>query len=101
MPGKIEPPRKKFRQAAFSENIGHCQSPSANLREIRNVGVDRHGVVGVVHHESGLGSGRLLYMLFLYIVDFHLVLLASLGIVGGKSRSLLECAIRHLGPLGF
>ena len=36
-------------------------------------------------------------MFFLDIVDFYLVLFASLGIVGGKSCGLLEGAVWHLG----
>ncbi len=64
----------------------------------RNVGVNDHGVVGIIYHESGFGPGRFFHMLFLDVVDFHLVLFAAFGIVGGESCGFLEGPVRDFLP---
>lgn len=64
-----------------------------NLFNGGNIRIDHHGIVGIVHNESGLGAGRLLHMLLLDIVDFYLILLAALGVVGGETGSLFESAV--------
>ena len=54
-------------------------------------------VIGMVNHESGRGSGYLLDVLFLDVVDFHLVVVTALGIVGGQGSGFFKETVGKVG----
>ena len=54
-------------------------------------------VIGMVNHESRCGSGYLFNVLFLDIVDFHLVIVTAFGIVGGQGTGFFKEAVGKVG----
>ena len=51
----------------------------------------------MVNHESRCGSGYLFNVLFLDIVDFHLVIVTAFGIVGGQGTGFFKEAVGKVG----
>ena len=51
----------------------------------------------MVNHESGCGSGYLFNVLFLDVVDFHLVIVTAFGIVGGQGTGFFKEAVGKVG----
>ena len=51
----------------------------------------------MVNYESGCGSGYLFNVLFLDVVDFHLVIVTAFGIVGGQGPGFFQEAVGKVG----
>lgn len=51
----------------------------------------------MVNHESRRGSGCLFDVLFLDVVDFHLVVVTSFGIVGGQGAGFFKETVGKVG----
>ena len=66
-----------------------------------NIRRNHHRVVRVVNNESRLCTGYLFNLFFFYIIDFDFFLIASGGVVGGKTCGFFEGCVRKLFSAGF
>ncbi len=55
-----------------------------------DIRICHHRVIGMIDDKSGHGSGFFTYMFSLYVVDFHFILMGSLGIMGRQFGCFLE-----------
>ena len=62
---------------------------------------NHHRVVRVVNNESRLCTGHLFNLFFFYIIDFDFFLIASGGVVGGKTCRFFKGCVRKLFSAGF
>ena len=69
-----------------------------NLCDAGNIIINGHGVVGIVDHKAGLAAAGFFNVFLFRIIHFYFTLAPSLGIIGGKSCSLLKGGIRERGP---
>ena len=59
------------------------------------------GVVRVIHNETGSSAGNFFQILSLDIIDFHLLVPPSLGVIGSQRSGFLKDAVRQLLSLGL
>ena len=59
------------------------------------------GVVRVIHNETGSSAGNFFQILSLDIIDFHLLVSPSLGVIGSQRSGFLKDAVRQLLSLGL
>lgn len=71
-------------------------SRSGKLLDAGDVGIDDHGIVGVVDDKPGFGTGHFFDMLLFHIIDLNLVGFFILGVVGGQAGGLFKSPVRKL-----
>jgi len=66
------------------------------LFQTADVGIDGHRIIRIIDDESGFCAAWFFDVLSLQIVDFHLFLFPSFGIIGGQPGGLLKGAVGQL-----
>ncbi len=93
-------------EAGWLKGYDCIKQSGTDLFDAGNIGIDHHGVVGIVDHKSRFGSARFFDILLFRVVDLHFRLSSASGIMGGEPCSFLEsgigqlCAVRadnHMG----